>query len=345
MRVCLQSRTSKLLLLASIGLALLSPLGALAAMPTPPPVPPQTIAGFQPSAAPRTITAANIFEYMNGGGELYLAYRFDHLTVYEYAGADDQRITAEVYAMQSTEDAFGLLSLDWGGDPVDLGATKPSPVATSKRVPGVTALYGAGLLRIWQGRYFIRILAYTETAASKAAVLEMGRSLSMPTRPRYPSLLGRLPLETDAGWRLRKDRVGFLRSHLVLNSLFYLSHDNLLDLDHSVDAVFVPYEWQASGQAARLLHLLLIQYPSPVRAQAARSQFMAAYLPEHIPRTASAKATEASSEEGRFVVIEDGCLGIRQWQGLLGIVFGAPNCQGARHLLDHIAAPTAAQGG
>jgi hypothetical protein len=45
------------------------------------------------------------------------------------------------------------------------------------------------------------------------------------------------------------------------------------------------------------------------------------------------------------VDIEDGCLGIRQWQGLLGIVFGAPDCRAARHLLDHIAAPAAAQGG
>jgi hypothetical protein len=317
-------------------------------MPPPPPVPPQTIAGFQQSAAPRTITAANIFEYMNGGGELYLAYRFERMTVYEYAGADNQLITAEVYAMQSAEDAFGLLSLDWGGEAVDLGATRPSPAASPTRVPGVAALYGAGLLRIWQDRCFIRIYAHTETVASKAAVLQMGRSLSTPARLRYPSLLGHLPLETGAGWRLRKDRVGFLRSHLVLNSLFYLSHDNLLDLDRSVNAVFGPYESKPSGQAPGRMHLLLIQYPSPVRAQAARSRFMAAYLPEHASPTASAKApnaAEAPAEAGRFVVIEDGCLGIRQWQGLLGIVFSAPNCQAARSLLDHIAATFAAQGG
>ena len=39
-------------------------------------------------ASARRITAETIFDYMDGGGELYLAYRFDYLDVLEYKASD-----------------------------------------------------------------------------------------------------------------------------------------------------------------------------------------------------------------------------------------------------------------
>jgi len=38
--------------------------------------------------APRRITEETIFDCMDGAGELYLAYRFGHLDVYEYSAPD-----------------------------------------------------------------------------------------------------------------------------------------------------------------------------------------------------------------------------------------------------------------
>ncbi|MDJ0784350.1 MAG: hypothetical protein QNJ22_20465 [Desulfosarcinaceae bacterium] len=332
-------------LLVSFGLIVLIPSGVFAAMQITAPVPPPSVAGFQQSAAPRVITAADIFNYMNGGGELYLAYRFDRMVVYEYSDPDGQRITAEIYTMRSGADAFGLLSLDWGGDSVDLGAATEPSVASTDRTPPHSALYGGGLLRMWQGPFFIRIYAYTETTTSKSAVLAIGRALHAPGQAAYPPVLGRLPLRTNAGWQIRPERTGFLRSHLVLNSLFYLSHDNILSLDHSVAAVFAPYEYIPSGQTAQRLHLLLVQYPSAERAQAARAGFLAAYLPEQASTDPASNAADVDSDEGLFAAIEDGWLGLRQWQGLLGIVFTAPSREAADNVLTHIAAPAAAKGG
>jgi hypothetical protein len=37
---------------------------------------------------PRRITEDTIFDYMDGAGQLYLAYRFGHLEVYEYSAPD-----------------------------------------------------------------------------------------------------------------------------------------------------------------------------------------------------------------------------------------------------------------
>ena len=40
------------------------------------------------SDEPRRITEETIFDYMDGAGELYLAYRFGHLDVYVYAAPE-----------------------------------------------------------------------------------------------------------------------------------------------------------------------------------------------------------------------------------------------------------------
>ena len=65
--------------------------------------------------APEIFDSKNIFDYMNGGAELYLGYRFQRLEVYEYALSDRDRIVVELYFMATSDDAYGLLSLDWGG--------------------------------------------------------------------------------------------------------------------------------------------------------------------------------------------------------------------------------------
>ena len=81
--------------------------------------------------SPRRIDSETIFDYMNGAGELYLAYHFHHLTVAEYGDTDDNRILVEVYKMKGPNDAFGLLSMDWGGEPVVLH----EPPAPAPRCP------------------------------------------------------------------------------------------------------------------------------------------------------------------------------------------------------------------
>ena len=79
---------------------------------------PKTVGVWNRAESPRIIGSNNIFKYMNGAGELYLGYRFRHLEVFNYTSADQGNILVELYFMESPDDAFGLLSLDWGGEPV-----------------------------------------------------------------------------------------------------------------------------------------------------------------------------------------------------------------------------------
>ena len=135
---------------------------------------PSSLGAWQRLGEPRRVDPAGIFEYMDGAGELYLAYRFDHLEVAEYGAAGEDQVLAEVYLMGSGDDAYGLLSQDWGGEPVVLGEG------------GCRGLYGAGLLRASCGTRFVRVLATRETAASREvdAAHRRGAARRPAARPR-----------------------------------------------------------------------------------------------------------------------------------------------------------------
>ncbi|MBW2433259.1 MAG: hypothetical protein JRF36_06635, partial [Deltaproteobacteria bacterium] len=131
---------------------------------------PKTVGVWKKPDSPRLIDSKNIFKYMNGAGELYLGYRFHHLEVFDYTSANQGNILVELYFMESPDDAFGLLSLDWGGEPVSYGG---APAATSRKsfTSPTRALYGGGLMRFWSDDMYARIMAERETPASKEAVI------------------------------------------------------------------------------------------------------------------------------------------------------------------------------
>ena len=133
-----------------------------------------------------------------------------------------------------------------------LSTLLPPSQANPTVAPPARALYGGGLLRIWADTIYARVMAYRETPESKEAVLSLGRTIAANRKmPAEPELLNILPQAVDSDWKLRKDRIGYFRSHLVLNSLYYLSHQNILNLDHSTEAVTAPYENISDAENAK----------------------------------------------------------------------------------------------
>jgi hypothetical protein len=153
------------------------------------PLLPKTVGIWTRPESPKLITAKNIFDYMDGAGELYLAYRFDHLDSYEYQAEAQKEILVELYFMESSDDAFGLLSLDWGGKPMNLNDESSDYTETDKQ-SWPRALYGEGLLRLWSDNIYARIMATQETPESKQAIIELGRTIVLGrTNPPAPKLM------------------------------------------------------------------------------------------------------------------------------------------------------------
>ena len=292
---------------------------------------PKTVGIWTRPDSPKIVDSSNIFDYMDGAGELYLGYRFKNLEVYEYKADGQESIVAEIYFMETPDDAFGLLSQDWGGEPVDLRSSRPAEIKAS-RAPIARALYGAGLLRIWSGSMYVRIMAYRETPESKKAVLSLGRAVAGNDKlPDEPYLLNILTDEIADGWKLQPNQIRYFRSPLVLNVFYYLSLENILNLDRSAEAVTATYEKTGSEKSKRA-RVLFVKYATPEKASRALDLFRKSYLPE----SAAANAKTGTNEEPAFFQVEDGWLGYSLKRDSLALVFKCPDEKSARAMINGI---------
>jgi hypothetical protein len=280
---------------------------------------PAAVGNWKLKGQPRTITSKTIFDYMDGAGELYIGYRFRQLEVHEYTSKGTDDILVELYWMSSSDDAFGLLSGDWGGEAVSL---KPAGTAAGAARAGSwpRALYGAGLLRLWAGDLYARVLAQTETEASRKAVLEIGRAITAGRRePPPPRLALAMPGKVEPGFILRQDRLCFFRSYLVLNSVYFVSPSNILDLGLEAEAAIASYRTPGQGKQKPVVRLLIIRYPSADAGRKALGHFIRTYLPE---KKAAAPAGPGGNRE--ILKIEDGWVGYSLSGTLLTLVFECP---------------------
>ena len=300
------------------------------------PVLPKTVGLWTRPDSPQLVTAKNIFDYMDGAGELYIGYRFDHLESYEYKAQNKNNILVEVYFMKTSDDAFGLLSLDWGGEPIELpgepadSAKSQQANAASKNSSWPRALYGEGLLRLWSDTIYARIMATQETPESKEAVLALGRSIVKERgNPPRPNLLNKLPDSFRENWILDMDGTSYFRSHLVLNSVYYLGQENMLNLDLSSEVVTAPYK-RKDSKGKKRIHFLLVRYSDNKLAHRALSHFHKAYLPEHSLPLQSGSSGEISNA----FLIEDGWLGYKFQDNTIAFIFECPDRETARTIIN-----------
>ena len=269
---------------------------------------------------PKVIDKTNIFDYMNGAGELYLGYRFKRLEVYEYSAGDTNDILVELYYMETSDDAFGLLSLDWEGEPVSLSGPAETKKIPDDVVPSSRALYGQGLMRIWADKIYARILAVLETPESRDAVFALSRAVwKDKKKPARPDILLPLPVNLDNNWRIQKKRTAFFRSYLVLNSLYYLSHQNILNLGLKVEGATTSYESEQHAGTKRI-RLIYIKYETAEEACKGLSLFLESYIPE---KKINSEADDSDSFRNT-IKLEDGWMGYGLNGSSLTLVFESP---------------------
>jgi hypothetical protein len=214
-------------------------------------------------------------------------------------------LTVEVYDMGSPDDAYGMFSFEREEEQVGNGR---------RAVPlGQGYEYAAGWLRFWKGPYFVSVLAQPETAEARQSVMELGAAIAraIPSEGPKPELLAYLPPEG-----LIADSVRYFHTHYGLNYHYFVADQNVLNLDRQTTAVLARYKVEGGKP-----YLLLVRYPTPEKAAAARKSFVEVYLPEGHGTGA------ARLENGKWTAVKA--------QGkFLAAVFDAPGEQQAVGLLE-----------
>jgi hypothetical protein len=260
---------------------------------------PVEVGGWKWNGKESTYNSRTVFDYINGAAELYLTYGFQGLKVRRFAKPGAPPINLEIYEMASPEDAYGVFSFEYQDEPAGIGQGSE---------------FGGGLLRFWKGKYFASVYAEGEGEGVEAAILGIGRAAAqaIPAAGSEPKLIQLLPGK-ELGLIGKSTR--YLKSHILLNQRFFISHQNLLNLSRKTEAVLAVYS--RSGQRSQLL---LVRYANADEAGSALKSFKKAYMPE------AGKLDRLRTEDKKWTFA-------RQEKEYLLLVFSAPAESNAEALL------------
>jgi hypothetical protein len=259
---------------------------------------PKEIAGWTSAGPDRVYDRKTIFDYLDGGAEVYLAFDLREVFVRKFKNTAGTEIALDIYDCGSPAEAFGAFTCD-RQDP-DAGIGQESE-------------YGSGLLRFWQGRYFVSITAAGDEEKAESALRELAKAVVPVLGPsgEPPALVRAIP---ESG--LKKDRTCFFHSVINLNNRFFVAADNILSLGPETDCILAEYDAGGKADPARLL---LIHYPNEIGAQAAEASFAKGYKPVAV-------AAGAGANTGPRTLA-------RRRSNFLAIVFAAPSPEFAERLL------------
>lgn len=222
------------------------------------PLVPKQILDWTASGPDAVYDRNTLYDYMDGGAEVYLAFDFREVFVRKYADAQENEIVLDIYDMGSPAEAFGMFSCDRHDPEAGIGQGSE---------------YGLGLLRFWRGRYFVSITVSGNEEKAEKAVLDLGKAIAPLLGPdgALPAMIGRLP---TGG--LKPERTSYFHDHVHLSNRYYIAPENILNLDERTECLFAEYG-SGGGDSARLL---IVCYPGEAQALAAAASFRKSLLPE-----------------------------------------------------------------
>lgn len=244
---------------------------------------PDKVADWFRARVDQIYTPQTIFDYINGGAEVYKAYNMRGCLSRQYTTARGPAIMLDVFDMGTSEDAYGVFTHDPAGDVVQLGQD---------------GRLRPGWANFWKDRFFVSIYAEEETDAAQTAVQKLAEQVAalIDGRGTRPQIIKRLPPQG-----LQADSVRFLHHPVILNYHYYLSDENLLNLSAQTDAVLAGYR-RDQGQAL----MLIICYPDPAAAAGAHANFNQHYLADAAKNGMALlenRKWSASAVKGRLVAI------------------------------------------
>ena len=203
-------------------------------------------------------TPDNLFEYINGGAELYLSYGFIGMSGYKYADNDFSEVSVEIYEMTEAKNTFGVFTQSRDKEEYDYGQ------GSQKFTDAIL---------FWKDRYFVIINTAKSTTQSQEAIHYLASVIdkSIPEKGNLPKIVETLP-----GKNLVSAGFIYFHHYIWLNAYYFIADHNILNINEETDAVLARYE---TGLTSRS-YLLLVEYPDSETAGLAYEQLKQKYAPE-----------------------------------------------------------------
>ncbi|MCL1932296.1 MAG: hypothetical protein FWF53_00570 [Candidatus Azobacteroides sp.] len=205
-------------------------------------------------------TGKELYDYIDGGAELYLSYGLVSMTGCKYNGDSLPQVTVEIYEMTDSKNAFGVYTQSRDKEESDYGQG-------SQSFPD--------FILFWKSRYFVIVNTQEVVPESQKAIQYLAKLIdeSIPEAGDIPAIVNLLPKEGLVP-------AGFLYFHhyIWLNAYFFIANQNIININEQTDAVLAKY-----GEADARSYLLMVEYPDEDQAAEAYKQLRDKYAPECTP--------------------------------------------------------------
>lgn len=217
---------------------------------------PENIDGWK-TLTDRTYNNETLFDYIDGGAELFLSFGFSKVFSRIYSKADQPDIIADIFYMNTSYDAFGVFSFSSGKIENNFGQQSQQP---------------RGAIIFWKNNFYISIISSTESEESEKAIIKIAKLIdtSITETGPLPEIIKYLPTES-----LDKESIRYFRHYVWLNSHIFLSNENIFNINQDTQAVLALYNGKNKKSA-----LLVIKYQNNNDAVEAKEKFIKEYNPK-----------------------------------------------------------------
>jgi hypothetical protein len=143
-----------------------------------------SVNGWKQAGAIQTFDPGALYEYINGGADLYLAYDFEELKVAEYQNDKKSAVTVDVYRHRTPTHAFGIYSQERlpSGNFIDVG------------VQGYVEKHSLNFL---SGNTYVKITSYDTGPDDQAILLAFAKAVAanLGDKGAFPSLMAAFPAD------------------------------------------------------------------------------------------------------------------------------------------------------
>lgn len=198
---------------------------------------PESPSGWKVQEEDKLYNIESLYEYINGGAELYISYGMNEVISRFITNKDGDEIRMEIFDMTEAKNAFGVFTHTRTKD---------------EGVYGQGSQYFPGTQIFWKGKYFISVMATDENENIKSAISDLSSKIDkiITETGEIPDIVNLLPKEN-----LEKDAFVYFHHYIWLNSYYFIANDNFLNIDKHTNAILAKY-----GNKGSRDYLLVIEY-------------------------------------------------------------------------------------
>ncbi len=142
------------------------------------------IKGWEVKADDVVYGKMNLWEYINGAADMYLAYDFMDLNIAEYTNEQEHSVKVEIYRHSSFENAFGIYTAERmvNYNFIDIG------------IQGYTE---SDILNFLTGEFYVKLASSGKPGIEQSALFEIAKKVesSLGTENRWPGVINLFPAE------------------------------------------------------------------------------------------------------------------------------------------------------